>query len=44
MSKRVVLNQNTHYQSQVMPFAYAISLLIDDLTKEIKDIKNLFME
>lgn len=44
MSKRVMLNQNTHYQSQVMPFAYAISLSIADLTKEIKDIKNLFME
>lgn len=42
ISKKVMLNQNSHYYSQVMPFAYAINLSIDDIDKEIKEIKKIF--
>ena len=41
-SKKVMLNQNSHYYSQVMPFAYAINLSLDDIDKEIKEIKKVF--
>lgn len=42
MSKKVLLNQNAHYYSQIMPFAYAINLSLDDVNKEILEIKNIF--
>jgi ABC-type molybdenum transport system ATPase subunit/photorepair protein PhrA len=42
MSKKVMLNETIHYDSQVMPFAYAINLSLDDLESEIKSIKSLF--
>ena len=42
MSKKVMLNQNSHYYSQVMPFAYAINISLDDIDREIKEIKSLF--
>ena len=41
-SKKVMLNQNSHYYSQVMPFAYAINLSLDDVDNEIKEIKRIF--
>lgn len=42
MSKKVMLNQNAHYYSQVLPFAYAMNVSFDDLRDEIMEIKNLF--
>ena len=42
ISKKVMLNQGVHYQSQVMPFAYAMNISIDDLNREIIEIKELF--
>lgn len=43
ISKKVMLNQGVHYQSQVMPFAYAMNISIDDLNREIIEIKELFL-
>lgn len=40
--KKVMLNQNAHYYSQIMPFAYGINLSLDDIEIEIKQIKELF--
>jgi hypothetical protein len=42
MSKKVMLNQSIHYESQIMPFAYAINLSLDDLKNEILELKDLF--
>lgn len=42
MSKKVMLNQQVHSQSQKMPFYYSLNLTFDDITKEIIDIKNHF--
>lgn len=42
MVKKVMLNQGVHYHSQVMPMAYAINLSLDQLEKEINEIKSLF--
>ena len=44
MSKKVMLNQGIHYNSQIAPFAYAINLSLDDLNKEINSIKQMFSE
>lgn len=41
MSKKVMLNQGVHYNSQVLPFAYAINLSLDMLKDEILDLKKL---
>lgn len=41
MSKKVMLNQGVHYYSQIMPFAYAISLSLDMLKDEILELKTL---
>jgi len=40
MSKKVMLNQHVHTESQKMPFYYSLNLTFDDITKEILDIKN----
>lgn len=42
MCKKVMLNQGVHYNSQIEPFAYAINLSLDDLSNEIKEIKQMF--
>lgn len=42
LCKKVMLNQNAHYYSQIMPFAFAINLSLDDVDKEIKEVKLLF--
>jgi hypothetical protein len=42
MSKKVMLNECIHYDSQVMPFAYASNLSIDNINNEIVEIKKLF--
>jgi hypothetical protein len=44
MSYKVMMNQGIHYQSQVMPFAYALNVSIVDLNKEIEQIKKLFRD
>ena len=41
-SKKVMLNQNLHYYSQVQPFAYAMNISLDDLTREINELKAIF--
>lgn len=43
MTKKVLLNQGIHYQSQVMPYYFALNISIDDLNKEIRNIKNMFI-
>lgn len=42
MSKKVMLNQNEHYLSQILPFNYAMNVSLDDLVAEIKEIKDRF--
>ena len=42
MSKKVMLNQGIHYQSQVMPFAYALNISLGELNQEILEIKTFF--
>lgn len=42
MGKKVMLNQGIHYQSQVMPFAYALNISLQELNTEILAIKNMF--
>lgn len=42
MSKKVMLNQNDHAQSQKEPFYYALSLSTENIIKEIIDIKEHF--
>ena len=42
MSKKVMLNQHIHQKSQEMPFYFALNLSLDDVVKEIIDIKNHF--
>lgn len=42
MMKKVMLNQNAHYNSQIVPFYFAMNISIDDLNDEILDIKECF--
>ena len=42
MSKKVMLNQNEHYQSQIIPFNYALNISLDELIHEIQEIKERF--
>lgn len=42
MSKKVMLNQHIHHKSQEMPFYFALNLSLDDIAKEIVDIKKHF--
>lgn len=42
MSKKVMLNQHLHINSQEIPFYYVLNLTLDDIEKEIKDIKQHF--
>ena len=42
MSKKVMLNQNCHQNSQMQPFYYALSLKSDDIVSEIEEIKLAF--
>lgn len=43
MSKKVMLNQHIHQNSQVMPFYFSLNLTLDDISKEILDIKEHFI-
>ena len=40
--KKVMLNQNSHFKSQIIPFNYAMNISFDDLVFEINEIKNIF--
>lgn len=42
MRKKVLLNQNEHYKSQIIPFHYALSISWDDIVEEILELKELF--
>jgi hypothetical protein len=44
MSKKVMLNQNIHYNSQILPFYYILNISLNDICKEIIDIKSHFAE
>jgi len=43
MSKKVMLNQNCHSESQENEFNYALNLTIDDILNEILEIKKAFI-
>lgn len=40
--RKVMLNQNDHYKSQIIPFQYALSISIDELINDIDELKKLF--
>lgn len=40
--KKVLLNQNSHYKSQIIPFHYALSISSDDLSAELLELKEIF--
>ncbi len=40
--RKVLLNQNDHYKSQIIPFQYALSISTDELVNDISSIKVLF--
>lgn len=41
MRKKVLLNQNDHYKSQIIPFHYALSISCDDISLEILELKEI---
>lgn len=43
MSKKTMINQHNHYKSQILPFNYALNITLDELKKEILDIKSHFL-
>ena len=43
MMKKVMLNQSSHYKSQIIPFNFAMNISLDDLIREIDEIKNMFL-
>lgn len=44
MSKKTMINQHNHYKSQILPFNYALNITLDELKKEILDIKSHFAD
>lgn len=42
MNKKVMLNQHSHFQGQISPLNYAINISLDDLNREVIEIKNIF--
>ena len=44
MMKKVMLNQDSHYKSQIIPFNFAMNISLDDLIREIAEVKNIFVE
>lgn len=43
MYKKSMLNQNSHYFSQISPFNYVLNLSIYNIENEINEIKDLFL-
>ena len=41
MRKKVLLNQNDHYKSQIIPFHYALSISCDDISLELLELKEM---
>ena len=41
MAKKVMLNKNAHFQSQIMPFYYAMNIPIKNICNEIEEIKEM---
>lgn len=41
MRKKVLLNQNNHYKSQIIPFHYALSISCDDMANELLELKEI---
>lgn len=39
MSRQAVLNQDARYYSQVMSLAYATNLSLDEVDKDIREVK-----
>lgn len=44
MMKKVMLNQDSHYKSQIIPFNFAMNISLDDLIRELEEVKNIFVE
>ena len=44
ISKKVMLNQNLHFFSQVQTCSYAINISFDDLAREIYELKKSFIQ
>ncbi|MDE8329046.1 hypothetical protein PT249_02175 [Erysipelothrix rhusiopathiae] len=44
LSKKAMLNQNAHYESQISPFNFTLNINIGTLADEIIEIKRLFEE
>ena len=42
MIKKVMLNQDSHYKSQIIPFNFAMNISLDDLKREIMEVKMIF--
>ena len=42
MSKKTMINQHNHYKSQILPFNYVLNITLDELKKELLDIKAHF--
>ena len=41
IKKKVLLNQNDHYKSQIIPFHYALSISCDDIAFELLELKEI---
>lgn len=44
MMKKVMLNQDSHYKSQIIPFNFAMNISLDDLIRELEEVKKIFEE
>ena len=44
MMKKVMLNQDLHYKSQIIPFNFAMNISLDDLIRELDEVKKIFQE
>lgn len=42
MIKKVMLNQDSHYKSQIVPFNFAMNISLDDLNRELEEVKKFF--
>lgn len=42
MMKKVMLNQDSHYKSQIVPFNFAMNISLDDLIRELDEVKKIF--